>query len=493
MEYKKLGLSLALSATFGLLACGGDSSSGSLTSSPEGDGEFTISCKVQDDPFKIIQKIDGYTVETSLSYEDGKIITKNFAKFTTQKEADIACKEAKDDANDGDEEEDITVKCDGKTVTETYSENGDKNLLKSMKEGIAATCEKMNNQKTSSNTKNSSDSSKNGKSSSSTSNNTNKTSKDGFTLIENEGLYYRGHGCDFKMSDKTWKYEYEENWGFAIAEVKVVCEDLNDDKYSYDKICTETVTASDKDFKDDCKNASTENYKRTCKGETSIEEFYTRNFTEDLFQQTMRFCQKINLNPDWEYKPESSTSKNKSSSSKKSDNDEIDNGDNDNGDNESSDSGDNESSDSNNSDNEDNNNGLNIDPSAFNNADLEQCKGKKNGTKIDIGGIPFTCQNGELVPDEDGLSDLLGTKTQGCDKIDLNDDVWIFYSKPMGIPLTTKITWTSKTSYKEISYILDYETLDGPEDLDDYEMLASEEETAENVEREDIYNSYCGE
>lgn len=142
---------------------------------------------------------------------------------------------------------------------------------------------------------------------------------EGFTYIESEGGSYRGHGCEFKMSDKTWEYAYEEKYGKMIVETKVVCEDLDDEEYSYaDKICTQTVTYDDEEIYEDCEEEKSENFETICKDGLTIEKYYDRDITEDLFKSTMKFCQKINLNPDWEYVPEGDDGKGKSSSSKKS-------------------------------------------------------------------------------------------------------------------------------------------------------------------------------
>lgn len=302
MQFRKFGMALALSASFGLLACGDDSSSGK-SSPTAGDDEVTTSCTIQKDPFKKIYKIDGYgTAETSLTYKDGKITITTVSKMTSQAYADKVCKESKED-------EDLTsVKCDGKTVTVTETEKGEKEDLEFFKKSLEQSCKEESGKKITS-----SSSTKKSSSSSAT-----KTDKSDFTLIEYEGGYYRGHGCDFKMSDKTWEFAYEEKYGSIIAKTKVVCEDLDDEDYSYaDKICTKTVTYDDEEIYEECQEEKTENFETICKDGLSIEKYFDRDNTEDLFISTMKFCQRINLNPDWEYKPESSSSKEKSSSSAK--------------------------------------------------------------------------------------------------------------------------------------------------------------------------------
>lgn len=121
------------------------------------------------------------------------------------------------------------------------------------------------------------------------------------------------------MSDKTWEFAYEEKYGSIIAKTKVVCEDLDDEDYSYaDKICTQTVTYDDEEIYEECQEEKTENFETICKDGLSIEKYFDRDNTKNLFISTMKFCQRINLNPDWEYEPESSSSSEKAKSSSSS-------------------------------------------------------------------------------------------------------------------------------------------------------------------------------
>lgn len=69
MQYRKIGLALALSASFGLMACG-DSDSSSSNGAAGGDELFSGSCKVQEDPFKTITTSDDFTSEVSVTYDD---------------------------------------------------------------------------------------------------------------------------------------------------------------------------------------------------------------------------------------------------------------------------------------------------------------------------------------------------------------------------------------------------------------------------------------
>lgn len=311
MNFKKIGIALCASATFGLVACGdSDSSSGNGLNDVNG-GDAKVSCEVQKNPFKTITKGDGYSLETSITYDDGEVVMEYATIYDSQLLADKACEEVKGELG----EDDGTVKCEGKSVVLTTTEEGDEEFYESIKEEETYICNGVNEKPTPSSGDKSDESdgdvdkkptpssdSKSGKSSSSVG-----ADESGFTYIEFEGGSYRGHGCDFKMSDKTWEYAYEERYGKMIVETKVVCEDLDDEDYSFaDKICTKTITYDDEESYEDCEEEKTENYEVICKDGLTIEKYFERNNAEDLFKSNMKFCQRINLNPDWEYVPEGS-------------------------------------------------------------------------------------------------------------------------------------------------------------------------------------------
>lgn len=132
-----------------------------------------------------------------------------------------------------------------------------------------------------------------------------------------------------------------------------------------------------------------------------------------------------------------------------------------------------------------------IDPEAFNGANLEQCKGKSNGTKVNIGGIPFTCMNGEMMPDEDGINELIGNKYKGCDDSKIEDNVWIFYSSPMGSWNTEKIKWLTETSYEYTTFPVPPNQIEAFEELEDL-GLGPDKQTIEGKSREEVYTKYCG-
>lgn len=132
-----------------------------------------------------------------------------------------------------------------------------------------------------------------------------------------------------------------------------------------------------------------------------------------------------------------------------------------------------------------------IDPEAFNGADLEQCSGKSNGTKVNIGGIPFICMNGQMTPDEEGINELIGNKYKGCDDSKIEDDIWIFYSNPMGSWNTEKIKWKTETSYEHTTFPVSPDQIEAYEELADL-GLGPDKQTIEGANREEVYAKYCG-
>lgn len=185
----------------------------------------------------------------------------------------------------------------------------------------------------------------------------------------------------------------------------------------------------------------------------------------------------------------SSSSKAKSSSSKVKSSESND-------DTKSSESADNESSDEDNvksssSKAKSSSSSVEIDPEAFTNFDTEQCKGKENGTKVNIGGIPFTCMNGQISVDEDGINELIGNKYKGCEESKIEDDVWVFYSSPMGSWNTEKITWKSETSYEYTTFPVPPDQMEAYEELADL-GLGPDKQTIEGANREEVYAKYCG-
>ena len=321
MQYRKVGLALALSATFGLLACG-DSDSSSNATSGTGDDLFTASCKVQKDPFKATTKGYGFTNEVTVTFDDGKIITKTVSKFDDQEYADEACEDAKEEAKEADEDEDVTVKCDGKTTTITYTEEGDEEDYEDAMTEETFVCESINSKsgkssnsksgKSSSSVSNKSDDSKSGKSSSSVSggDNTDKESAskiDGKVTYESTGMKYYGNGCDFKKSDKKWEFTYTYiDVTKLTTEVSIKCtrNEIEEEGYTrYETKCVDTQITTGSGVNFYCyeidEETSRGTHVSTCK-DGEWKEIQTITDDEDiLFYQKMAECQKANGHPEW--------------------------------------------------------------------------------------------------------------------------------------------------------------------------------------------------
>lgn len=450
MQYRKIGLALALSATFGLLACG-DSDSSSNATSGTGDDLFTASCKVQKDPFKATTKGYGFTNEVTVTFDDGKIITKTVSKFDDQEYADEACEDAKEEAKEADEDEDVTVKCDGKTTTITYTEEGEEEDYEDAMTEETFVCEFINSMaanssdsksgkssnsksgKSSSSVSNKSSDSKSGKSSSSVSggDNTDKESAskiDGKMTYEIDGMKYYGNGCDFKKSDKKWEYTYTyTDITKLTTEVSIKCtrNEIEEEGYTrYEVKCVDTQITTGKGVNIYCYEIDEETshgtHVSTCK-DGEWKEIQTITDDEDiLFYQKMAECQRTNGHPEWVEEH-----------SMFDDYDDEDNGD-DGDDAESSSSSEDESSSSTEEDNEN---------------------------------------------DDDGeISDITG-----CGDFDIDDDVWEFSYKMGGIKAIVKVEWLSKDEYKMTSYI------EGLEDEEESETKTIED----GKSRQSMYDELC--
>lgn len=445
MQYRKIGLALALSASFGLLACGDSDSSSNATGS-NGDDLFTASCKVQKDPFKATTKGYGFTNEVTVTFDDGKIITKTVSKFDDQEYADEACEDAKEEAKEADEDEDVTVKCDGKTTTITYTEEGDEEDYEDAMTEETFVCEFINSMAANSSDSKSgkSSSSKNGKSSNSKGDESSSSKKDdgnkddgsaskidGKVTYEDDGMKYYGNGCDFKKSDKKWEYTYTyTDITKLITEVNVKCtrNEIEDEGYTrYEVKCVDTQITTGKGVNIYCYEIDEETshgtHVSTC-NDGEWKEIQTVTDDEDfLFYQKMAECQRTNGHPEWVEEH-----------SMFDDYDDEDEGD----------------------------------------ADNEGDDAESSSSEEDISS---SSEEDDENDDEGEISDITG-----CGDFDINDDVWEFSYKMGGISAIVKVEWLSKDEYKMTSYI---------EGLEDEEE--SETKTIEDGEsRQSMYDDLCG-
>jgi hypothetical protein len=116
---KKLFMALSLTAAFGLMACGDDSSSSATNKAGDGTVE---KCDVSRDGDNVLVKLvaNGITMNTTLSIGADGVITE-VAKFEgdfSQADFDKECAEQKADS------ENISVECDASanTITGTYKD-----------------------------------------------------------------------------------------------------------------------------------------------------------------------------------------------------------------------------------------------------------------------------------------------------------------------------------------------------------------------------------
>jgi len=123
----KLGLGLALTAAFGLMACSSSSSSD--------NGKVTISCKVAKESPLTIKESAGIRGSVTIIYdrnEDGKMVVTY--DFGSQSDADDECEDAQKDS----EFEEVT--CNGKKVVEVSSETATEKEFKALVDNIKEDC-----------------------------------------------------------------------------------------------------------------------------------------------------------------------------------------------------------------------------------------------------------------------------------------------------------------------------------------------------------------
>lgn len=433
MQYRKIGLALALSASFGLMACGDSDSSSNATGS-NGDDLFTASCKVQKDPFKATTKGYGFTNEVTVTFDDGKIITKTVSKFDDQEYADEACEDAKEEAKEADEDEDVTVKCDGKTTTITYTEEGDEEDYEDAMDEETFVCEFINSMAANSSDSKSgkSSSSKGEKSSSSKKDDGNKddgsASKiDGKVTYEDDEMTYYGNGCDFKKSDKKWEFTYTyTDITKLVTDANIKCTriETEEDGYtSYEVKCVKTEITTGKSVNIYCYEADEETSRgthvSTCKDGEWKDVHTTTDDVDYLFHQYMAECQEVNGHPEW--RDEHSTY---------GDDDDEDNDDD----------------------------------------DIESSSSEED--------ISSSSEDDDWDDDDD--DDDFDFVFSGCENFDVDDDVWELSITLGDFSEDIKVEWLSKDEYKMTSFI------NGEED---------ESETAyleEGESRQDMYDEVCG-
>lgn len=441
MQYRKIGLALALSASFGLMACG-DSDSSSSNGAAGGDELFSGSCKVQEDPFKTITTSDDFTSEVSVTYDDGKIITKSSVKYASQSFADEGCAEAKKEAEEADEDVVAKVKCDGKTVTLTKTEDGDEDDYEEAMAEESFVCEFINSMAANSSDSKSgkSSSSKGEKSSSSKKDDGNKddgsASKiDGKVTYEDDEMTYYGNGCDFKKSDKKWEFTYTyTDITKLVTDANIKCTriETEEDGYtSYEVKCVKTEITTGKSVNIYCYEADVETSRgthvSTCKDGEWKEVHTTTDDVDYLFHQYMAECQEVNGHPEW--RDEHSTY------------------------------GDDDDDDSDTGDDEDNDDD-----------DIESSSSEED--------LSSSSEDDDWDDDDDDVD--FDFVFSGCENFDVDDDVWELSITLGDFSEDIKVEWLSKDEYKMTSFI------NGEEDESKTAYLE------EGESRQDMYDEVCG-
>ena len=178
---KKIGLGIALTATFGLMSCEDSSSSSS-------GGTVTVSCKVvSENPFTIKSSEAGIGGNITYELKDGKVV--ETYKFDNSSLADEECKDMKKRS------EYTKVTCDGKKIVAYTDDELTEARFKTYTKNLADYCKEMDGKKVDVDgyvdlDEKPKSSNSNAKSSSSTKSATTTSS------------------CDFKLKDDVWEYSY---------------------------------------------------------------------------------------------------------------------------------------------------------------------------------------------------------------------------------------------------------------------------------------------
>ena len=178
---KKIGLGIALTATFGLMSCEDSSSSSS-------GGTVTMSCKVvSEDPFTIKSSEAGIGGNITYELKDGKVVE-------TYKFDDSAL--AKEECQDMKERSGYTkVTCDGKKIVAYTNDEKTEAQFKTYTKNLANYCKEMNGKTVDINDWGNPD---DDVPTSSSSKATSSSAKSSTTTSS----------CEFKLNNDVWEYSY---------------------------------------------------------------------------------------------------------------------------------------------------------------------------------------------------------------------------------------------------------------------------------------------
>lgn len=115
MKIQKVFAVAVVMGAFGLVACGDDSSSGSMDPN-------LVYCKItSESPYTMKMSASGVTVEEALSYDGMDITMRITTTYPSQTMADFYCEDAEYEAQ---YEDYMDVVCDGKSVAVTEKDEG---------------------------------------------------------------------------------------------------------------------------------------------------------------------------------------------------------------------------------------------------------------------------------------------------------------------------------------------------------------------------------
>lgn len=419
MDFKKLGLGLALTASFGLMACGDDSSSSPDTTGSVLDNSCKVSVSGKTASYtRVSQGIITFTQSVTVNGDGTEewTVKETYPKNTfTKAEQEVYCETAKLEAVTDDEEDGSVLKdfkCSDGEISGTWTESTDEKITvdqyKSLFEYI---CNPFENEMPDF-MGDDDDDDDDDDNSGSVSQNTKKYFADDSRL------------CKFGLSDDVWitgnsKYEWTGDSSYTLTSY-------------YDK-------GSAKACKDYLDIASLSFDEYECDGSLLIgKEFVTGDDRRDRLVA----AQRINCDGDFELDDETSSDEISSSSS----------------------------------DDDDYGFDSPIDSLLSEVEKMPECTKSNEGDKTTYLGMSMICKDGEWEPDMEDLGVDLGN----CDSFKKSDDVWTKTMNVMGMEVTETYKWIDATtveytsSMKGLEAFAETETLEDQDRDDLYEYFCEE-------------------
>lgn len=418
MKFTKIAFGLSLTAAFGLMACGDDSSSGPSNDNVVGGGNVP-KCSVSSTDNSVSYTMSNalYSLTEKISLSEGNIVITEFKQSyekgsVSEAAFKIACEDAKRDAEeDGD---DVDFNCKDNVISGKWTEKIDEEeaatYLKEMKEEFQLICGAMNDAlEGNGGDKKPSSSDSNGK----------EPSGDDDDDKKQPGSSSK-EDCSFKMDSDTWSYGYY-NIGLGGDMTKTYTISGNEYKilYTYKGESLDAQSTSGK-FSDS----------------------YTR---KDMFNEAQDHCLTVNGLKD--------------SSDDEDDDDDYESP-------VGSDDDDDYGFDS----------PVDMDSLLSEIEKMPECTKSNEGDKTTYLGMSMICKDGEWEPDMEDLGIDLGN----CDSFKKSDDVWTKTMNVMGMEMTETYKWIDATtveytsSVKGLEAFAETETLEDQDRDDLYEYFCEE-------------------